>query len=779
MEPAYEAELRRGVKAKTMDIDAAPRHVAAGEWKRFPKENREISAASSHDVVGKKDQSIVTAGTNVLGGPGSQRERSQKTRETQNASTGKRNSNSDADNGNDNNTSHKESNIKNNYKNRSNYKRNVDTNNKNNKNNSNINNNYNNNSNNSNNKNNNNNHNNHNNNNNKIKSNFTNNYNNKNNNNRNNNYNNKKNDGPFNNQKSNYSKQNEYPGGAQMLHQKSSNNSEISADLEFFWHQLTRSTSKVVPDKLPLNPNDGEQCRLWRQLWSAAGVGASGYTYVLPIVMLVLPDVRHLMPAIEDVVNVLLIVVVTLREPSKGVKKPDVLRVLESVVDVVKNRLVGSLQNISDPSHIDGVLTKLIKAFGGEVTRLLGTEDDRVNTLLGRLKEIDDYRASVKKCSQTFNDSRRGDEEVVLPAQGWSTPSVGWLMAPSWHKVRPLKSHYKDAQEYAQTLQEIWTLLTFYWGAAAVWPKCQHQQKGGAGGDDKCCNEPMLQLSNGRGSCNTKKGGQPCGNSSAWKCHRHGHHEICAGCLSLRQIQLIGSPGHTASTDIYDATVERELTRREGSVYQLSGLKSRKPPTIAPNWNTTYRLQPAALVAVVRLGASSQRLMKDSPLQWAEVIALDQKTEWQSRREGRIALRLLTRGDCPTLSTDAEATLERNTKVAIIDIRVFVPEVISVLATLAGNNFLDHFSQIPFKDRLLGIPVAVNEYTYSNRLSVRKNILNAINHSEIDFVRRLDAEERERLSNDIYSVPQVQTLYGTQLEGFTAALASAAHFIQV
>ena len=768
MESAHEDEQRIGGKVGKLEIDAAPRHRASRGWTRKPREIMETSTASSHDVVGKKDHSTVTASKKVPVGPGSHEAspKGSNINKHENINNFKRNiSTYNNNNNNDNNINHKNNTGSNNSSNNKMNSNNM--NNSNSKNSNSSNNNINSNSSNNNN-NNNNNHNKNNSNKNNNNNNNNNNYNNYD----NNNYN-KNNNGPRNNN------QNKYPSGAQMHFQKSSNSSEISADLELLWHQLTRSISKVVPDKLPLNPNNGEQCRQWRELWSAAGTGASGYAYVLPIVMLVLPDVRHLMPAVEDVVNVLHIVVVRLREPSKGDKKPDILRVLESVVDVIKSRLVGSLQSITDPAHIDGVLMRLITAFGKEVALLLGTEDDRVNTLLGRLKEIDDYRASVKKYSLTFNDSRRGDEEVVLPAQGWSSPSVGWLMASSWHKVRPLKSHYKDAQEYAQTLQEIWTLLTFYWGAAAVWPKCQHQQRGGAGGDDKCCSEPMLQLSNGRGSCSTKKGGQPCGNSSAWKCHRHGHHEICAGCLSLRQMQLIGSPGHTASTDIYDATVDREVTRREGSVYQLTGLQSRKPPTIAPNWNTTYRLQPAALVAVVRLGAGSQRLTKDSPLQWAEVIALDQKTEWQSRRDGRIALRLLTRGDCPTLSTNAEATLERGTKVAIIDIRVFVPEVISVLATLAGNNFVDHFSQIPFKDRLLGIPVPVNGYAYSGDLSVVENILNAINHSEIEFVRRLNAQERERLSVEIYSVPQVQTLYGTQLEGFTAALASAAHFIQV
>ena len=70
-------------------------------------------------------------------------------------------------------------------------------------------------------------------------------------------------------------------------------------------------------------------------------------------------------------------------------------------------------------------------------------------------------------------------------------------------------------------------------------------------------------------------------------------------------------PGQGASTDIYDAVVERETTRRDGAVFMLSRLQSRKPPKVAPNWHTSYRLQAAALVAVVKLGTYGERLSRD------------------------------------------------------------------------------------------------------------------------------------------------------------------------
>jgi hypothetical protein len=54
-----------------------------------------------------------------------------------------------------------------------------------------------------------------------------------------------------------------------------------------------------------------------------------------------------------------------------------------------------------------------------------------------------------------------------------------------------------------------------------------------------------------------------------------------------QQDALTGSPGLKSSTDIYDAVIEREIFRREETVYLLKEVESRKPPKIAPNWKTS------------------------------------------------------------------------------------------------------------------------------------------------------------------------------------------------
>ena len=283
--------------------------------------------------------------------------------------------------------------------------------------------------------------------------------------------------------------------------------------------------------------------------------------------------------------------------------------------------------------------------------------------------------------------------EVLLD---WRHPTVGWLVAEDWHRVAGLQSSYAGAKEYAHTLSQVWVLLTFYWGSGALWPRCHCGPRIAAGSRGAKpnananamapmrCDEPLLcpidnaaPASRPAAQC-TQHG---CSNAATWRCHREHHDRICRSCLRRRQEALLGPPGVSASTDVYDALVEHEMSRHEGIVYVLSSLRSRKPPSVEPHWNSTYRLQPSALVAVVKLAAEGQSLGRGLPLQWAEVVKcrLDPRAEpeWKNRQAGRLALRFLTRGDLPSLleADGVGVTVEKRSRVAIIDLRVFVPEV--------------------------------------------------------------------------------------------------------
>eukprot|EP00976_Prorocentrum_cordatum_P060640 1175990-Prorocentrum_minimum.AAC.2 len=80
---------------------------------------------------------------------------------------------------------------------------------------------------------------------------------------------------------------------------------------------------------------------------------------------------------------------------------------------------------------------------------------------------------------------------------GWThRPTLAWLLDGVWLRdPQPvLKTRYESVEEYSATLSHLMTVLAFYWGAGAVWPKCHHQQ---AGAENKRCGEPLLAPARG------------------------------------------------------------------------------------------------------------------------------------------------------------------------------------------------------------------------------------------------------------------------------------------
>lgn len=94
----------------------------------------------------------------------------------------------------------------------------------------------------------------------------------------------------------------------------------------------------------------------------------------------------------------------------------------------------------------------------------------------------------------------------------------------------------------------------------------------------------------------------------------------------------MGAPSLRASTDIYDARVIRETYRREGTIFLLGELESRRPPAIAPNWNTSYRLPCSGLVAVAKLDYQKEALSRKTSLQWAEIVNYEQNSKFPDGR---------------------------------------------------------------------------------------------------------------------------------------------------
>jgi hypothetical protein len=139
-----------------------------------------------------------------------------------------------------------------------------------------------------------------------------------------------------------------------------------------------------------------------------------------------------------------------------------------------------------------------------------------------------------------------------------------------------------------------------------------------------------------------------------------------------------------------------------------------------------------------------------------------------------MALRLLGRSDVSTFPPAPD--LDVGTRIVVIDLRVFVPEVIPVLATYADPSLAEQLGRIPFVDRLIG--TAAQPLPTPTALPLEQRLLDAMSHSEINIVQRLSIPRREALTNRIVELARRANLYGTQLEAFAQALQYSVHCTQ-
>jgi len=188
------------------------------------------------------------------------------------------------------------------------------------------------------------------------------------------------------------------------------------------------------------------------------------------------------------------------------------------------------------------------------------------------------------------------------------------------------------------------------------------------------------------------------------------------------------------------------------------------------------------LVAIIRLSVSKEPISRNSQIQWGEIVPVEVKyganQDWQFRSKGRMAVRLLSKADCCGMPEDIDTHIDLGTRVAIIDLRVFVPEVISVLNTFSKLDFKDHLNQISFFNQLIGQESTQKTLEFNKTDSIENSIHNALENSNIEFIQRLSQEEKLHLIKDICALKPIKTLYGTQLEAFSAALFSPIHCTQ-
>jgi hypothetical protein len=213
--------------------------------------------------------------------------------------------------------------------------------------------------------------------------------------------------------------------------------------------------------------------------------------------MLLLPASAAVTPPAKELALVLLHLV-RVRDPS--------LVILEKVVDAVEYRLVDaaildSLQAVEvariardlQSSFIDtvkGLLSGPCAGQGDTIKRaapLLGRIAPAIGRFMRALEAVPPPPARSAYQEQLSGASllaltEEGDEQP--PWRGWHhNPTIGWLAKGDWLNSPQLQPRYESVANYTETLQRLMTLLTFYWGAGALWPKCRYRQGGGPAGD--------------------------------------------------------------------------------------------------------------------------------------------------------------------------------------------------------------------------------------------------------------------------------------------------------
>lgn len=235
-----------------------------------------------------------------------------------------------------------------------------------------------------------------------------------------------------------------------------------------------------------------DDAELWMKAWSVAAAGAKISTALLLEALMLLPAMGLYAPPTRDLVLVL-------RRLTLSPKAP--LSLLERITDAVESRLrvEGSIDR-SVADEVAGTVKELENKFVGQVqSYMMGVETRaRAAPLLMRMFGATSIFIQQLKAAAV---DRRGaaadvqgaatmaiaDEELQQPWQGWfKNPTVGWIARGDWLDVPQLQRRYDSPEEYSEQLQRLMTLLTFYWGAGALWPKCRHRQGGaphGGGGN--------------------------------------------------------------------------------------------------------------------------------------------------------------------------------------------------------------------------------------------------------------------------------------------------------
>jgi hypothetical protein len=165
------------------------------------------------------------------------------------------------------------------------------------------------------------------------------------------------------------------------------------------------------------------------------------------------------------------------------------------------------------------------------------------------------------------------------------------------------------------------------------------------------------------------------------------------------------------------------------------------------------------------------------------------REEHLQRKQNLITIRLLSRSDCPDLDTTSVSRLDlrSGSHVAIIDMRVFVPEVMTVLSTLGQQSFLDGFTRVSFAKYLLspddgaasdGTSADISLPPLSPTVSLIEHLVKAFDETTIECIANFSESRKRVVIQKICQLKVVQTLDQTQGEAFVHALMRPLHCTQ-
>jgi hypothetical protein len=232
---------------------------------------------------------------------------------------------------------------------------------------------------------------------------------------------------------------------------------------------------------------DDDELNEWYNAWSIASTAHyrtdAGFikdTKKLAWGYLKLPILLKYSPYTSDIVLVLLNLL--------SLSDLDV-PLLETVCNINYNRLIPKLQSIQVDNGLLEQVTKLHDQFVEKLQKSLEkTNLVRVGLLLMNSRYLENFLQGRSK-SEVL-----GMRPSLLRWQ--SNQTIGWLVnVESKKDLYNKKPLFDTPAKYAKSLLEIWSAFTFYWGAASMWPRCNHVS------NNKSCNEPMIKFDNTGQTC--------------------------------------------------------------------------------------------------------------------------------------------------------------------------------------------------------------------------------------------------------------------------------------